>query len=195
MATDIIIPQKERWTYEDYLQLIPPDSFGFEILSGELIVSPSPNRRHQRTVLSLGRILDVHVNTQNLGEIFVAPFDVVLDADPSVSENIVQPDLMFISKDRLNIITDDNIRGAPDLVIEVLSDSTARYDRVEKMQAYIEFGVKEYWIIDANQKTLEAFDLTGDEPVLQATLAESDVFKPKLFPGLEISLSELWYPE
>ena len=195
MATDIVIPQKERWTYEDYLQLIPPDSFGFEILSGELIVSPSPNRRHQRTVLSLGRILDVHVNTQNLGEIFVAPFDVVLDADSPVSENIVQPDLMFISKDRLNIITDDNIRGAPDLVIEVLSDSTARYDRVEKMHAYTEFGVKEYWIIDAEQKTLEALDLRGEEPVLQATRAESDAFKPKLFPGLEISLSELWYPE
>ena len=195
MATDIIIPQKERWTYEDYLHLIPPDSFGFEILRGELIVSPSPNRRHQRTVLSLGRLLDVHVNTQNLGEIFVAPFDVVLDANSSVSENIVQPDLMFISKDRLNIITDDNIRGAPDLVIEVLSDSTARYDHVEKMRTYTEFGVKEYWIIDADQKTLEAFELTGDEPVLQATMAESDVFKPKLFPGLEISLSELWYPE
>lgn len=195
MATDIVIPQKERWTYRDYLQLIPPDSFGFEILRGELVVSPSPNRRHQRTVLSLGRILDVHVNTQTLGEIFVAPFDVVLDADSSVSENIVQPDLMFVSKNRLNIITDDNIRGAPDLVIEVLSDSTARYDRVGKMRTYIEFGVKEYWIIDADQKTLEAFDLTGDEPVLQATLAESDIFKPKLFPGLEISLSELWYPE
>ncbi len=195
MATDIIIPKKERWTYEDYLHLIPPDSFGFEILRGELVVSPSPNRRHQRTVLSLGRILDVHVNTQNLGEIFVAPFDVVLDADSSVSENIVQPDLMFVSKDRLNIITDDNIRGAPDLVIEVLSNSTARYDRVEKMHAYIEFGVKEYWIIDTDQKTLEAFGLTGDEPVLQATRAESDVFKPKLFSGLEISLSELWYPE
>ena len=195
MTTDIIIPQKERWTYEDYLYLIPPDSFGFEILRGELIVSPSPNRRHQRTVLSLGRILDVHVNTQNLGEIFVAPFDVVLDADSSVSENIVQPDLMFISKNRLNIITDDNIRGAPDLVIAVLSDSTARYDHVGKMRTYTEFGVKEYWIIDADQKTLEAFELTGDEPVLQATMAESDVFKPKLFPGLEISLSELWYPE
>ena len=195
MATDIVIPQKERWTYEDYLQLIPPDSFGFEILGGELVVSPSPNRRHQRTVLSLGRILDVHVNTQNLGEIFVAPFDVVLDADSSISENIVQPDLMFVSKDRLNIITDDNIRGAPDLVIEVLSDSTARYDRVEKMRAYTEFGVKEYWIIDTDQKTLEAFDLTGGEPVLQATMAESNVFKPKLFPGLEISLSDLWYPE
>ena len=195
MATDILIPQKERWTYQDYRQLIPPDSFGFEILLGELVVSPSPNRRHQRTVLSLGRILDVQVNTQNLGEVFVAPFDVVLDADSSISENIVQPDLMFISKDRLNIITDDNIRGAPDLMVEVLSSSSIRRDRVDKMKIYAEFGVKEYWIIDADQKTLEAFDLTGDVPVLQATMAESDVFKPKLFSGLEISLSELWYPE
>ena len=80
-------------------------------------------------------------------------------------------------------------------MVEVLSSSSIRRDRVDKMKIYAEFGVKEYWIIDADQKTLEAFDLTGDVPVLQATMAESDVFKPKLFSGLEISLSELWYPE
>ena len=204
MATDIIIPQKERWTYQDYLQIIPPDSFGFEILRGELIVSPSPNRRHQRTVLSLGRILDVHVNTQNLGEIFVAPFDVVLDADSSVSENIVQPDLMFVSKDRLNIITEDNIRGAPDLMVEILSASSIRRDRVDKMKIYAEFGVKEYWIIDTEQKTLEAFVLRGNDLVLTLVARSEvslgvddqiDVFESALFPRLKIPLSDLWYPE
>ena len=158
-------------------------------------MSPSPKRDHQWCIQELFAILKSWISNRDFGEVYIAPFDVVLDADSSVSENIVQPDLMFVSKDRLNIITEDNIRGAPDLVIEVLSDSTARYDRVGKMRAYIEFGVKEYWIIDTEQKTLEAFDLTSTEPVLQATLAESDVFKPKLFSGLEISLTELWYPE
>lgn len=195
MATDIVIPEKERWTYEDYINLTPPDSFGFQIIRGELIVSPSPKRRHQRTVLSLGRILDIHVNASDLGEIFLAPFDVVLDANYPESVNIVQPDLMFVSKERMDIITDDNIQGAPDLVIEVLSESTARYDRVGKMSVYAEFGVMAYWILDVNAHVLESFDLTGEHPQLIASLGGDDVFKPEVFPDLEIALSDLWYPE
>jgi len=195
MATDIVIPEKERWTYNDYMNLTPPDSFGFQIIRGELVVSPSPKRRHQRTVLSLGRILDTYVNAHDLGEVFLAPFDVVLDADYPEPENIVQPDLMFISKERLDIITDDNVQGAPDLVVEVLSDSTARYDRVGKMSVYAEFGVVEYWILDANARFLESFDLTAERPLLIASHGGEDTFKPGFFGGLEIPLADLWYPE
>jgi Uma2 family endonuclease len=195
MATDIVIPEKERWTYEDYMNLTPSDSFGFQIIRGILVVSPSPKRRHQRTILSLGRILDIYVNAHNWGEMFIAPFDVILDADQPEPENIVQPDLMFVSREHMDIVTDDNIQGAPDLVVEVLSDSTARYDRVGKMSVYAEFGVKEYWILDTNAQFLESFDLTGAHPQLVASLGGDDVFKPELFPDLEISLSDLWYPE
>ena len=126
---------------------------------------------------------------------FVAPFDVVLDADYPEPENIVQPDLMFVAKERMDIITDDNIQGSPDLVIEVLSESTARYDRVGKMSVYAEFGVKWYWILDANACFLESFDLTGEHPQLIASLGGEDVFKPEFLPNLEISLANLWYPE
>lgn len=194
MATDILIPQKERWTYQDYRQLIPPDSFGFEILRGELAVSPAPVPRHQWACDELTSLMRIFVKQNDLGRVFSSPIDVILGGQTE-AENVVQPDILFVAKERLNIITETNILGAPDLMVEVLSSSSIRRDRVDKMKIYAEFGVREYWIIDADQKTLEAFDLTGDEPVLQATMAESDVFKPKLFSGLEISLSELWYPE
>ena len=194
MATDIMIPQKERWTYQDYLQLIPPDSFGFEILRGELAVAPAPVPRHQWACDELTSLMRIFIKQNDLGRVFSSPIDVILGGQTE-AENVVQPDILFVAKNRLTIITETNIFGAPDLMVEVLSASSIRRDRIDKMKIYAEFGVKEYWIIDADKKTLEAFDLTGDVPVLQATMAESDVFKPKLFSGLEISLTELWYPE
>lgn len=194
MASEIVIPKKERWTYSDYMNFTPPDSFGFQVIRGELVVSPSPKRRHQRTVLTLGGILDQYAQKSG-GEVFVAPFDVVLDAHLPEPENIVQPDIMFVSDERMNIVTDDNIQGAPDLVVEVLSNSTARYDRVGKMGVYAEFGVCEYWILDTDAKVLEVFNLTQERPLLVSSLADEDLFYPNLFPELEISLKELWYPE
>lgn len=192
MASEIVIPKKERWTYSDYMNFTPPDSFGFQVIRGELVVSPSPKRRHQRTVLTLGGILDPYAQ-KNGGEVFVAPFDVVLDAHLSEPENIVQPDIMFVSDGRMDIVIEDNIQGAPDLVVEVLSNSTARYDRVGKMEVYAEFGVCEYWILDTDGQTLEIFDLTDERPSLVLSLAGEAVFKPSLFPQLEIALKDLWY--
>ena len=195
MASEIVIPKKERWTYSDYMNFTPPDSFGFQVIRGELIVSPSPKRNHQWCIQKLLSILDGHVTRQKLGEVFVAPFDVVLDAHLPEPENIVQPDLMWISTERLEIVTDENVKGAPDLVIEVLSRSTARYDRVGKMEIYSEFGVCEYWILDTDAKVLEVFDFTNERPSLVVSLAGDDIFRPRLFPNLEILLTHIWYPE
>lgn len=194
MASEIVIPEKERWTYSDYMNFTPPDSFGFQVIRGELIVSPSPKRNRQRAVLSLSGILDSYARA-NGGEVFVAPFDVVLDAHLPEPENIVQPDVIFVSPDHMHIITEENIKGAPDLVVEVLSDSTARYDRVGKMDVYTEFGVREYWILDTETRVLEVFDLTHERPQLLTSLADQDVFRPSLFPNLEIPLQNLWYPD
>lgn len=193
MASEIVIPEKERWTYSDYMNLTPPDSFGFQVIRGELIVSPSPKRNHQKAVISLGSILNGYAQIHG-GEAFVAPFDVVLDAHLPEPENIVQPDVIFVSNERMNIVTEENIKGAPDLVVEVLSGSTARYDRVGKMEIYAEFGVREYWILDADAKVLEVFDVTHERPHLMMSLADADVFRPNLFPDLEIPLENLWYP-
>ncbi len=192
MARDLVLPKKERWTYADYLSLLPPDSSGYQIIEGELIVTPSPRPSHQRIVGRLFREIDDHVIRNDLGEVYIAPLDVVLDAQSTEPENIVQPDILFISKDRLHIVTDVNIQGAPDLAIEIQSESTARYDRVHKMRIYSRFGVPHYWIVDAEARTLEAFDLAEDPPRLAASLAGDDIYRPSLFPGLEIDLGKVW---
>lgn len=192
MAVETVVLQKERWTYADYAAFTPPDSGGYQVIRGELIVTPSPRRAHQWVVKKLSALLDRYVTDHSLGEVHLAPFDVILDADRDEPENIVQPDVLFIAKDRLDIVTDANVQGAPDLAVEILSDSTARYDRVHKMNLYAEFGVRHYWIIDSGAHTLEAFDLTGETPQLVRAVSEDDVFKPELFSDLGIRLSEIW---
>lgn len=192
MQTPATIPQKERWTYADYLSL-PPDSSGCQIIRGELVMTPSPKRDHQWIIGRLFRLIDDHITRNDLGDVYLAPFDVILDAGSPEPENIVQPDILFVSKGRLAIITEANVQGAPDLVVEILSGSTARYDRVHKLKLYHEFGVKRYWIADAEAHTLEAFDLTEGAPRLIASHAEAETFKPDIFPGLEIPLGAVWY--
>ena len=184
--------KKTRWTYGDYLALTPPDSSSFEILRGELTVAPAPVPRHQWACDELTSLLRLFVKQNGLGRVFSSPIDVILGRHTE-AETVVQPDVLFIAKDRLDMITKTNISGAPDLMVEVLSVSSAYRDRIKKKRIYAEFGVREYWIVDADQKVLEAFDLTV--PALRATVAGSEVFEPTSFPGLKIPLSELWYPE
>ena len=184
--------KKTRWTYGDYLALTPPDSSNFEILRGELTVAPAPVPRHQWACDELTSLLRLFVKQNDLGRVFSSPIDVILGRHTE-AETVVQPDILFIAKDRLDMITKTNISGAPDLMVKVLSVSSAYRDRIEKKRIYAEFGVREYWIVDADQKVLEAFDLTV--PALWATAAGSEVFEPTSFPGLKIPLSELWYPE
>ncbi len=195
MASRVAIPEKERWTYADYAAFTPPDSSEYEVIRGELTVAPSPKPKHQWVSGALFSLIRAFVMQHDLGQVFCAPLDVVLDAEGSVPENVVQPDLLFIPKARLDIVTDVNVQGAPDLMIEILSDSSHRRDRVQKMNLYGEFSVNHYWIVDPELQTLEAFDLTGDVPQLVAVHSEGDVFKPDLFPGLEIRLGDIWYPE
>ena len=192
MLQGMTLPKKERWTYTDYLSL-PPDSSGYQIIRGELIVTPSPKRAHQWVSIGLSVLIRAHVTRNDLGEVYAAPFDVILDAQSPDPENIVQPDILFVSKDRLDIVTDANVQGAPDLAVEILSESTARYDRAHKQGIYREFGVKHYWIVDAEARTLEAFELSGDISRLAAAHAGDEVFRPEIFPGLEISLGDIWH--
>ncbi len=93
----------------------------------------------------------IFVKQKDLGRVFSSPIDVILGGQTD-AENVVQPDILFIAKDRLDIITETNILGTPDLMVEVLSASSMRRDRVDNMEIYAKFGVKEYWIIDAEKK-------------------------------------------
>ena len=133
-----------KFTYEDYKHT--PEDKRYELIDGELILAASPRRAHQRTDMEITLVLGDYVKEHDLGEVYSAPFDVVLS-----DTDVVEPDLLFVSKERLHIINDDNVRGAPDLVIEILSPPTAGRDRTVKRTLYAKHGVKEYWLADPMQ--------------------------------------------
>jgi len=138
MATSLI--DKKKYTYEDYLKT--PEDKRYELIEGELLMTPSPITSHQRISRKIEFLIEKFVTENDLGEVFYAPYDVHLD-----DENVVQPDIMFISKGRSKIIGEKNLLGAPDLVVEILSESTAYRDLIQKKKLYAKFGVKEYWIV------------------------------------------------
>ena len=147
----MVTTRTKPWpTYQDYLDI--PGDDRYELINGEFILVSAPNTPHQSAsigfVLSLGNF----VESKDLGRIFHAPYEVVL-TDPE-GINIIQPDIIFVSKEREHIITRANIQGAPDLLIEILSPSTGRRDRTTKRDLYARHGVGEYWIADPEAQTV-----------------------------------------
>jgi Uma2 family endonuclease len=176
---------KPVWTYADYC-VLPQDFNRHEIIEGDHVVTPSPTTKHQRVLANLTSLLNVHVNTCGLGVVLAAPMDVLL-----APTSVVQPDLLFISKERLSIIKEANIQGSPDLVVEVLSPSTAAIDRGGKMALYARYGVPHYWILDARRLTFETYEIREGEYELTSQFKKDDPVTVRLFPDLEISLAEL----
>jgi Uma2 family endonuclease len=128
-----------------------PEGTLAEVINQNLYMSPSPSKNHQRLVRQFLVAFSNFIEPLKLGEIFSAPFDVFLDE----YANAVQPDLMFISKEKLSIVKDDGVHGVPDLIVEMLSPSNEKYDLVKKRDLYEKFRVKEYWVI--NPDTKESF--------------------------------------
>src|SRR5437016_5346149 len=135
--------------YAEFLKF-PDDGNRHEIIEGEWFMTPPPNLGHQGTVGNADRLLGNHIEKKDLGWLFVAPAAVFLG-----KHDIVEPDLFFVAKERRSILRKDGVHGAPDLVIEVLSPSTAMYDRNEKLALYQRSGVREYWLIDPSERTVE----------------------------------------
>ena len=163
-----------KFTYQDYLLL--SEDKRYEIIEGELLMVPAPIPYHQDVSKNLFLLLDNYVEDRNLGKVYYAPIDVVLS-----NENIVQPDILFISKQRLSIITEKNIQGAPDLVVEILSPGTAEKDKILKRKLYAKFGVKEFWLVDGKKKEIEVL-----------SLQEEDLKRWKVYTGEETLCSSLW---
>ena len=174
------------WTYEDYLH-IPDDGYRYEVVWGELTVPPSPTFGHQRVLGILFSTLHQHVTAHDLGVVCVAPLDVVLS-----EQNVLQPDILFVTKERLHIVTEANVNGAPDLVIEVLSPGTAAVDRGRRMDAFAAFGVLHCWLIDPLSHSLEVYELRGERYEMVSRLTETDAFAPAIFPGLSLPLASVW---
>lgn len=173
-------------TYDDYLCL-PDDRNRYEILEGELAVTPAPNLNHQDISRNLEFILFSHIKKKSLGKIYDAPVDVILS-----DNNIVQPDIVFISNESTHMLTKRGVEGAPDLVIEISSPTTQKYDKIIKFQIYARFSVKYYWIIEPEKKVIEEYMLRNEVYNLQNRITDKDVFTPLIFPDLHMDLSEIW---
>ncbi len=179
------MPVDTRLTYDDFC-LLPEDGKRREIIEGELFVTPSPQTPHQRAVMRLSIRLGYFVERHKLGELFSAPFDVVFS-----EFDVVEPDLLYISNARAGVLTSKNVQGAPDLVVEVLSESTARVDRSIKLKLYGRFGLHEYWIIDPNGPSAEIYRRGEEGLDLTANLSAADALSSPLFPGFSVPLREL----
>jgi Uma2 family endonuclease len=179
------VPVDTRLTYEDFC-LLPDDGKRREIIEGELFVTPSPQTPHQRAVMRLSVHLWQFVDSHKLGEIFGAPFDVVFS-----EFDVVEPDLLYISNTRANVLTKKNVQGAPDLVVEILSKSTARVDRSIKRKLYGKFGVQEYWIIDPQGPAAEIFRRSAEGLDLVEKLTAADALTSPMLPGFSMPLSNL----
>lgn len=180
--------QQTKFTYQDYL-LFPNDGKRYELIEGERYVTPAPKTRHQMISTNLQGYLFDYVQKNKIGIIFVAPTDVVFS-----DTDVVQPDLLFVSSSRTAIITEDNVQGAPDLVVEILSESTRRTDEIIKRKLYEKQGVQEYWIIDPEIDSVKIYRLVDKAYTqgIELSLEGQGRLTSPLFPEWELPLQELF---
>ena len=174
-----------RFHYQDYLQL--PEDKRYEILDGELCVVPAPNTKHQRISKKLEIALIQHVEGMGLGEIFDAPYDVILS-----EEDVVQPDILFVRKERMSIIREANISGAPDLVIEIVSPGTRQKDCEIKRKIYARFGIQEYWIVDPDAAAIEVLTWSESGYSTAGIYRKPDSLSSPLLSELILPLREIF---
>lgn len=174
-------------TYEDY-RLFPDDGRRHELIAGEHQVTPAPNTRHQVISMNLCRTLGSHVKAQVAGRLLSAPYDVVLSP-----ADVVQPDLLFVSRERTGFIRAEHLAGPPDLAIEILSAGSRRLDEVVKRKLYERHGVREYWVVDPELEVVRVHRLSGEGFVARELSREAgDHLSTPLLPELRVPLIEVF---
>jgi Uma2 family endonuclease len=179
----------QRWTYSEFARLPSEGSTRYEVIDGELVVTPAPTTRHQRIVAKLLSRLFAFAEAHDLGQAFPAPLDVLF-----AEGDYLEPDVVFVRRDRLDVLSDRGVEGPPDLVVEVVSPSTAERDRGVKLARYRLYGVPEYWVVDPEAHTIDVWRLAeGAEDAIALGPHDTLRWTPDAAgPVLEISLEELF---
>ncbi len=167
--------------------LLLPEGAPYQLINGELVMTPAPIPVHQLIVMELAIAMTLFVRKEHCGRVLTAPLDVYFDDD-----NILQPDLLFISRDRENSIGKKMIEAAPDLIVEVLSPGTARYDLEEKYRVYERGGVKEYWIVDPDKKNINVFVSTDGGFIRQKTVAGQEQACSTVLSGFSVKAASIF---
>jgi len=180
-----VLNVKTRLTYADYMKT--SDDERYELLNGELVMVPSPKKIHQSISGILHLMVGTFVRDRGLGKVYFSPFDVVLS-----DSDVVQPDLLFVSNERIGIVTADNVQGAPDLVVEILSPATAERDRTLKLDLYARRGVQEYWIVDPDAKTIRVL-LRGECSFdVVSVYGEGEILRSPTLEEFSVALEEVF---
>ncbi len=188
-VTNYQADSNRKLTYKDYLELPEEPGFRFEVLAGMLVKDPSPSVLHQRVGQQLSVLLRVHFwEIDPEGEVFVAPLDTTFG-----DFTVVQPDILYVSGEQKKILKEVRIDGAPALAVEIISPSSAQKDKIRKLRIYQEAGVRHYWIVDPEERTLQCFSLREGAYVLAAVGMDDEIVEPPGFPGLVIPLKALWH--
>jgi Uma2 family endonuclease len=179
-----------KYTYEDFLNF-PDDGKRHEIIDGEHYVTPSPNTKHQVVVGNLHLSIGTFLKHHPVGAVFLAPFDVVFS-----DLNVVEPDLLYISRAHKTVLTEKHVRGTPDLVVEVLSPGTRKTDEVTKRKLYERFGVQEYWVVDPELDTVKVYRRTNAafERSAELSAEQNDLLTTPLLPNFSVSHAEIFAP-
>ena len=177
-----------KLTYDDYV-LLPDDGLRHEIIDGEHYVTASPATRHQRIAGSLYYLIRGHLEAHPAGEVFIAPFDVILSRF-----DVVEPDLIYLSRSRSHLLTEKNLQGAPDLAIEILSSSTRSRDERLKRDAYERTGVDEYWLVDPDEDAIVVFrrGAAGFQEPARLSKSSGHPLTTPLLPGFELPLDKVF---
>ena len=169
---------KLKFTVKDYMST--PEGTRYQLLDGEMILAPSPTQKHQTLLANLYRMVYGFVAESELGRVWFAPLDVVLS-----NHDVAQPDLMFVSNERAGIVTEANVQGAPDLVVEIISPPTAGYDQGYKRALYARHEVREYWLIDPDAETVEVLVLVGGNFRSHRVFGNGQTLESPLLEGLD----------
>ena len=180
----------KEWTYEEFMALPESKSCCYELIEGDLyLTTPSPVTWHQEISGNLFEIIRQFLRTNPLGKVYASPVDVVFSQEPP---QVVVPDLVFVAAEHVSLITEKNLQGVPDLLVEILSPTTSIRDRREKLALDERVGVPEYWIVDPERNSVQVFRLSGERYGSELEFGLGDRLETPLLPGLSIPLSEFF---
>jgi Uma2 family endonuclease len=184
-----LIQEKEEKliTVEELFEMDLEEGYFYELLNGRIVKKQAPSPPHQKAVVKITTLIENFIMEHDLGDCYTSPIDVFFD-----KHNNAQPDILFIKKERLFIVTPDGIQGQPDLIVEVLSPSTYRNDRTSKMKIYCQFGVSEYWIVDPNNKAIEIYCLENNAYTMASIAVETGEITSKVLEGLKVDIEKIF---
>jgi Uma2 family endonuclease len=182
----VLGPPQGSWTYEDYAAL-PDDGRRYEIVNGVLIMTPAPTPEHQDIVGEIYVALRAYVKLAGLGRVFMGPIDVQLSPN-----NMFQPDLVVVLNAHLDRVAEKKITGAPDLIVEIASPSTAAYDRLTKYEKYAQAGIIEYWIVKPTRRTVEVLVLENGEYRSPGIFSGQQTLASRVVPNLPVRVEQFF---